>query len=126
MRAVHESGPLLRRLLRLDGKPVPWRKRLTFIAGVGLIAASFLVYLAYPLIFLLASGSAIAKVVMAAGAWVLSWTSFTGGLLLAGLGQSKHFKYLKYFSRRKGSSTGPSTLKDKKPAHVAEDSSTLN
>ena len=65
---------------------MPWRKRLTFIAGLGLIAASFLVYLAYPLIFLLASGSAIAKVVMAAGAWVLSWTSFTGGCCWRALG----------------------------------------
>ncbi|HEY7167593.1 MAG TPA: hypothetical protein VIB79_23740 [Candidatus Binatia bacterium] len=122
MRAVYQD--LRENLFRaIDGKPIPWKKRLMFIAGIGLIAASFLVYLAYPIIFLLSSGSAIAKVVMAAGAWLLSWSSFTGGLLLAGLGRSRRLKSL---LKRKNDAARPSTLQEEKGGRVSDDASTLN
>jgi len=106
-----------------DGTPLAWSKRLTFIAGIALIAASFLVYLAYPIIFMLASGSMIAKVVMAAGAWVLSWSSFTGGLILAGLGTSKRFKR---FLRRKKKTPSVPSLQEKQAEGASDDSSILN
>ena len=123
MRAVYRRGLLHEKLFRAaDGTRVPWSKRLTFIAGLGLIAASFLVYLAYPLIFLLASGSAIAKIVISVAAWVLSWSSFTGGLLLAGLGQSKRFRS---FLRRKNNAP-PTSIPQDEAGGAPQDSSPLN
>ena len=71
---------------------------------------------------MLASGSVIAKVVMAAGAWLLSWSSFTGGLLLAGFGTSKRFAQV---LRRNKNASSPSTLQGKDEG-APDDPSILN
>ena len=62
-------------------RPVTGRAR--FVAGIALMAASFLVYPAYPMIlFLSVSGSM--KIAAAVFASLLSWGVFYGGFCLAG------------------------------------------
>jgi hypothetical protein len=58
------------------------KSRVTFLAGIALIASSFLVYPAYPIIFLLLPSSAILKVGMSVTVWLLSWSFFSAGVLL--------------------------------------------
>ena len=54
-----------------------------FAVGVALLGASFLVYLVYPVILLLAA-SGEAKVVATVAASLVSWGVFAAGLYLAG------------------------------------------
>jgi hypothetical protein len=62
----------------------PRRSRLAFSLGVVLMAASFLVYPAYPLLLVLAPGSERTRLGASIAASVLSWSAFAGGLYLAG------------------------------------------
>ena len=55
-----------------------------FIAGTALMAGSFLVYLAYPIILLFLPSAGIIKVAATVGAWVLSWVVFSAGIYLTG------------------------------------------
>ena len=55
-----------------------------FIAGAALIAGSFLVYLAYPVILLYLPFSGSVKVGATVAVWVLSWAVFSAGSLLTG------------------------------------------
>ena len=72
-------------ITRLDGsggrRPVAGRVR--FVTGIALMAVSFLVYLAYPVILFL-SLSESAKIGVAVLASLLSWGVFCGGFYLAG------------------------------------------
>jgi hypothetical protein len=55
-----------------------------FIAGTVLMAASFLVYPAYPVILLWLPLSPSVKAGVSVAVWVLSWGSFSLGAYLAG------------------------------------------
>jgi hypothetical protein len=55
-----------------------------FIAGTALIAGSFLVYLAYPIILLILPFSRSIKVGATIAVWVASWGIFSAGIFLAG------------------------------------------
>jgi hypothetical protein len=55
-----------------------------FIVGVGLVAGSFLVYPAYPLIILYLPFTGQIKFTVIVTAWILSWVMFGAGILLAG------------------------------------------
>jgi hypothetical protein len=57
---------------------------LRFIAGAALIAGSFLVYLAYPVILLFLPFSGKFKIGATVAVWILSWTVFSAGILLTG------------------------------------------
>ncbi len=59
-------------------------KPLRFIVGTVLISASFLVYLAYPVILgILPLGQSI-KLAAVVAVWLLSWGAFSAGIFLAG------------------------------------------
>jgi len=58
------------------------------------MAASFLVYPAYPVILLMLPLSASAKVGVTVAAWVLSWSAFSLGAVLAGPEGYESFKRL--------------------------------
>jgi hypothetical protein len=73
------------------------RQRVLFVTGVSLIAGSFLVYLAYPVIvFLPLSGNAKIGVIIIAS--LLSWSAFSIGVLLAGL---EAYEWLKELLKRR-------------------------
>jgi hypothetical protein len=59
-------------------------RQLLFIAGVGLVASSFLVYPAYPLIIFYLPFAGHVKFTVIVTAWILSWIIFGVGILLAG------------------------------------------
>jgi hypothetical protein len=67
------------------------------IAGTALIASSFLVYLAYPVILLMLPFSPTAKLVAAVTVWFASWGVFSAGVVLAG---PEGFAKLKRFCSR--------------------------
>ena len=60
------------------------RQSVRFIAGTALIAGSFLVYPAYPVILLWLPLSASVKASASVAIWVLSWGAFSLGAYLAG------------------------------------------
>lgn len=64
--------------------PSARQKSLRFFAGTVLMAGSFLVYPAYPVILLRLPLSASAKAGVSIAVWVLSWGSFSLGAYLAG------------------------------------------
>ena len=64
--------------------PAHGQKSLRFIAGAALIAGSFLVYLAYPVIFLYLPVSGSIKAGATVAIWVLSWAVFSAGIFLTG------------------------------------------
>jgi hypothetical protein len=74
-----------------------YRRRVLFIAGVGLIAGSFLVYLAYPVVVLLPL-SANLKIAVIIIASLLSWSAFSIGVLLAGV---ETYEWLKDLLKRR-------------------------
>lgn len=74
---------LVKRFLSCYRRLSDGKTRVTFLAGIALIAISFLVYPAYPLIFLLTPSSGIVKLGMTVTAWLLSWSLFSAGFLLA-------------------------------------------
>lgn len=55
-----------------------------WIAGTALIAGSFLVYLAYPIILFALPFSAGLKLGASVAIWLLSWGAFAAGVFLAG------------------------------------------
>jgi hypothetical protein len=59
-------------------------KSARFITGTALIAGSFLVYLAYPIILLMLPFSRSIKVGAAVAVWFVSWGAFSAGIFLAG------------------------------------------
>jgi UPF0716 family protein affecting phage T7 exclusion len=62
------------------------------IAGTALIAGSFLVYLAYPVILLMLPLSPSIKVGATVAVWFLSWAVFSAGIWLAGPQGFQRFK----------------------------------
>ena len=64
--------------------PSQGQKSLRFIAGAALIAGSFLVYLAYPVILLYLPFSGKFKVGATVAVWILSWAVFSAGIFLTG------------------------------------------
>jgi uncharacterized membrane protein len=72
----------------------PGRNSTRFIAGTTLIAGSFLVYLAYPIIILILPFSGSIKVGAAVVVWLASWGVFSAGIFLAGPEGFKRFKGL--------------------------------
>jgi hypothetical protein len=73
-----------RRFLTFFQTSAQGQKSLRFIAGATLIAGSFLVYLAYPVILLYLPFSGKLKVGATVAVWVLSWAVFSAGILLTG------------------------------------------
>jgi hypothetical protein len=92
---MQDSTRNIRRVLKSPSD----RKRVLLVAGVVLMAISFLVYPAYPMIILWLPVSHSAKMGAIVTAWLLSWSVFTVGVLLAGL---KGYEWLKKAWRRKG------------------------
>ena len=70
------------------------QKSLRFIAGTALMATSFLVYPAYPVILVILPLSASAKAGVTAAVWILSWSTFSLGAFLAGPEGYQWFKNL--------------------------------
>lgn len=73
-------------------------RRMRFIVGVGLIAVSFTVYLAYFVIALFLPFSGEIKITAIVAASLLSWAGFSVGIFLAG---HEGFHVLKRFCLRK-------------------------
>jgi hypothetical protein len=80
----HTTASALLRFIDLSRAPAHGQKSLRFIAGTALIAGSFLVYLAYPVILLYLPFSGSVKLGATVAVWVLSWTVFSAGILLTG------------------------------------------
>jgi hypothetical protein len=80
------------------GGTVHERRRARFIIGVVLMAISFLVYPAYPLIILFLPSSGRVKFDVIVALSVLSWAVFSAGIFLAGL---EGYEYLKELWRRR-------------------------
>ncbi len=70
------------------------QKSVRFITGTVLIAGSFLVYLAYPLILLFLPSAGTIKVAATIAAWVISWGIFSAGIYLTGPEGSDRLKAL--------------------------------
>ena len=83
---LHESiaPSAYRRLLTFFRTSADGQRPLRFIAGAALIAGSFLVYLAYPVIFLYLPVSGSIKAGATVAIWVLSWAVFSAGIFLTG------------------------------------------
>jgi len=67
-----------------DSAPPVKQKSPRFIVGTVLMAGSFLVYPAYPVIILWLPLPASAKAGVSVAVWVLSWSAFSLGAYLAG------------------------------------------
>jgi hypothetical protein len=80
-----------------------------FIIGVVLMAMSFLIYPAYPLIILFLPSSGRVKFDVIVALSLLSWAVFSVGIFLAGL---EGYEYLKkLWKRRTSASSGMSKRK---------------
>ena len=73
--------------------PAP-QQSVRFVAGTVLMAASFLVYPAYPVIILWLPLSASAKAGVSVAVWIVSWGTFSLGAYLAGPEGYAWFKQL--------------------------------
>lgn len=93
-----------RRFLACLRTPSHGPKSLRFIAGTALIAGSFLVYLAYPVILLYLSYSGKFKVGATVAVWILSWAVFSAGIFLTGPAGYEWFKGL--WTRMTGGDSG--------------------
>lgn len=80
----HVAVSALPKFINLSGTPAQGQKSLRFIAGAALIAGSFLVYLAYPVILLYLPFSGKFKVGATVAVWILSWAIFSAGIFLTG------------------------------------------
>jgi hypothetical protein len=76
--------PTCQRLFAFFRNSVCSHKSARFVAGTALIAGSFLVYLAYPIILLILPFSRGIKVSAAVAVWFVSWGVFSAGIFLAG------------------------------------------
>jgi hypothetical protein len=63
-----------------------------FICGTILIAGSFSVYLAYPIILLMIPASGATKIAATIAVWALSWAVFSAGIFLTGPEGYRRFK----------------------------------
>ena len=70
------------------------KRSFRFIAGIVLMAASFLVYPAYPVILLWLPLSPSVKAGVSVAVWILSWGTFSLGAYLAGPDGYAWFKQL--------------------------------
>jgi hypothetical protein len=86
------------------------RKPARFIAGIVLMAGSFLVYPAYPIILLWLPLSASAKAAVSVAVWVLSWGTFSLGAYLAG---PEGYAWFKRLRRRIIGSRSPQNFNNK-------------
>jgi hypothetical protein len=86
-----------------------------FIAGTALIACSFLVYLAYPIILLILPFSRSIKVGAAVAVWFISWGVFSAGIFLAGPEGFERFKgfWLRIIANHSWTKPDPQKLSDK-------------
>src|SRR5215469_13127115 len=75
-------------------------RRAQFVAGVVLMAISFLVYPAYPWIIVFLPSSVRVKLAVIVALSLLSWIVFGVGIFLAGL---EGYEYLKELWKRKAS-----------------------
>jgi UPF0716 family protein affecting phage T7 exclusion len=98
-----QSATSAQRFLALFQRSPGNRKSARFIIGSALIAASFLVYLAYPIILLILPLSRSIKVGATIGVWILSWGVFSAGIFLAG---PEGFEWFKGLWRRMISARG--------------------
>ena len=80
----HTAASALLKFIDLSRTPAQGQKSLRFIAGTALIAGSFLVYLAYPVILLYLPFSGSIKVGATIAVWVSSWAVFSAGIFLTG------------------------------------------
>lgn len=79
-----EQASLCQRFLAFFQIATNGQKPVRFISGTVLIAGSFLVYLAYPLILLFLPSAGSIKVAATVAAWVISWGIFSAGIYLTG------------------------------------------
>jgi len=79
-----EQASLCQRFLAFFQIAANGQKSVRFISGTVLIAGSFLVYLAYPLILLFLPSAGSIKVAATVAAWVISWGTFSAGIYLTG------------------------------------------
>jgi hypothetical protein len=79
-----EQASLCQRFLAFFQIAANGQKSVRFISGTVLIAGSFLVYLAYPLILLFLPSTGGIKVAATVAAWVISWGIFSAGIYLTG------------------------------------------
>jgi len=100
----HTAASALLRFIDLCRAPAHGRKSLRFIAGAALIAGSFLVYLAYPVILLYLPFSGSVKLGATVAVWVLSWAVFSAGIFLTGPQGYEWFKGL--WTRMTGGDSG--------------------
>ena len=80
----HTAASAVLKFIDLSRTPAQGQKSPRFIAGTALIAGSFLVYLAYPVILLYLPFSGSVKFGATVAVWVLSWAVFSAGILLTG------------------------------------------
>ncbi|MDP2602792.1 MAG: hypothetical protein Q8S00_09395 [Deltaproteobacteria bacterium] len=100
----HTTPSALLKLIDLSRTPAQGQKSLRFIAGTALIAGSFLVYLAYPVILLYLPFSGSVKLGATVAVWVLSWAVFSAGILLTG---PQGYEWLKgLWTRMAGGNSG--------------------
>jgi len=98
------APPAKRRFLAVFQTSALGQKSLRFIAGAALIAGSFLVYLAYPVILLYLPYSGKFKVGATVAVWILSWAVFSAGIFLTGPAGYEWFKGL--WTRMTGGDSG--------------------
>ena len=79
-----EQASLCQRFLAFFQIAANGQKPVRFISGTVLIAGSFLVYLAYPLILLFLPSAGSIKVAATVAAWVISGGIFSAGIYLTG------------------------------------------
>jgi hypothetical protein len=80
----HTAPSALQKFAAFFRTPAYGQKSVRFIAGATLIAGSFLVYLAYPVILLYLPFSGSVKVAATVAVWVSSWAVFSAGIFLTG------------------------------------------
>jgi hypothetical protein len=89
-----QQASLRQRFLAFFQIAASGQKSVRFISGTVLIAGSFLVYLAYPLILLFLPSAGSIKVAATVAAWVISWGIFSAGIYLTGPEGSARLKAL--------------------------------
>jgi hypothetical protein len=94
-RVQMQTDPTLNLESSLSAPPTAQRRSLRFFFGIVLMAGSFMVYPTYPIILLWLPLSASVKAGASVAVWVLSWATFSLGVLLAGPEGYEWFKTLR-------------------------------
>lgn len=89
------TDPTLNLDSSLSPPPPVKRRSLRFVLGIVLMTGSFMVYPTYPIILLWLPLSASVKAGASVAVWVLSWATFSLGVLLAGPEGYEWFKTLR-------------------------------